>query len=181
MAFFGLLRASEYLADAPNRFDKLCNLQVCHISFGSKFECVKIYLPQSKTDPFRSGQRVTIWSTDCDLCPVKATLDFIRRHPTGSGPLFTFSNGTFLTRQRWSEIIQSVIPDVNINTHSFRIGGASAAAAAGLPDSTIQVLGRWSSDAYKLYVRFPDSTFKNASMKMATVAKLPVIFNPHRD
>ena len=37
--------------------------------------------------------------------------------------------------------------------HSFRIGAASTAAAAGLEDSTIQTLGRWRSAAYLLYIR----------------------------
>ena len=44
----------------------------------------------------------------------------------------------------------------NINTHSFRIGGASAAASAGIPDSQTQILGRWSSDAYRRYLRLSD-------------------------
>ena len=41
----------------------------------------------------------------------------------------------------------------NISSHSLRIGAATAAAAAGIPHATIQVLGRWTSDAYKSYVR----------------------------
>ena len=37
--------------------------------------------------------------------------------------------------------------------HSFRIGAATSAAAAGIPAHMIQALGHWSSDAFKLYVR----------------------------
>ncbi|KAK0471864.1 hypothetical protein IW261DRAFT_1344115, partial [Armillaria novae-zelandiae] len=36
--------------------------------------------------------------------------------------------------------------------HSFRRGGASAAAAAGYSDHKIQMLGQWLSDTYKLYI-----------------------------
>ena len=133
------------------------------------------------TDPFRAGKQVPLWSTGNELCPVKAAWNYLRHHPTGAGLFLSYANGTFLTRQRWSGIIQSIIPDVNINTHSFRIGGASAAAAAGIPESTIQVLGRWSSEAYKLYLRLPDSTFRQASMKMARVAKYSVTYSPTRD
>ena len=181
LAFFGLLRASEYLADTPRSYDRLCNLQVQHICFAPDLKSLKVCIPQSKTDPFRMGQQVTIWSTGNELCPVKAILRYVRHHPTGTGPLFTFANGTFLTRQRWSELIQSVISDININTHSFRIGGASAAAAAGIPDSTIQILGRWSSEAFKLYLRIPDSTFQQTSLKMARVSKCSVAYSPIRD
>ena len=39
------------------------------------------------------------------------------------------------------------------NTHSFRIGGATALFAAGADMTAIKTLGRWSSDIYQLYVR----------------------------
>ena len=37
--------------------------------------------------------------------------------------------------------------------HSFRIGAATSAAQAGIQDSIIQALGRWSSGAFLVYVR----------------------------
>ena len=37
--------------------------------------------------------------------------------------------------------------------HSLRIGGASAALAAGVPPATIRLMGRWSSDVYEIYCR----------------------------
>ena len=45
----------------------------------------------------------------------------------------------------------------NINTHSFRIGGASAAFSAGASDALIRVMGRWSSDCYNRYIRVADN------------------------
>ena len=37
--------------------------------------------------------------------------------------------------------------------HSLRIGGATAAAAAGVPPSVIRVMGRWNSDIFEVYTR----------------------------
>jgi hypothetical protein len=37
--------------------------------------------------------------------------------------------------------------------HSLRIGGATAAPAAGVQPTLIRVLGRWSSDIYEIYCR----------------------------
>ena len=42
---------------------------------------------------------------------------------------------------------------LNFNSHSFRIGAATLAGAAGVPESTIMVLGRWKSMAYLQYIR----------------------------
>ena len=72
LAFFGLLRASEYLADSSTSYNDLCNLQVRHVSFAPSLTHMKINIPQSKTDPFRAGQQVPLWSTGNVLCPVKA-------------------------------------------------------------------------------------------------------------
>ena len=51
----------------------------------------------------------------------------------------------------------------------LRIGGASAAASAGVPDSTIQILGRWSSDAYRRYLRISDETVCDISSRLSRV------------
>ena len=39
------------------------------------------------------------------------------------------------------------------NSHGLRIGGATAALAAGVPPEAIRVMGRWDSDVYEIYCR----------------------------
>lgn len=53
--------------------------------------------------------------------------------------------------------------------HSFRIGAATTAIARGVPESTVQMLGRWESDPFKrYYIRIPRQDLAQISKKMAT-------------
>ena len=115
-------------------------------------------LNRQKTDPFRVGCVVRVGATGLVTCPVSSVLAFLCVHSYEPGPLYRFEDGTFLTRAFIADLIQSALPSLHhANTHSFRIGGASAAASAGIPDCQIQVIGRWSSNAFVRYLRLPDS------------------------
>ena len=46
----------------------------------------------------------------------------------------------------------------HFNGHSFRIGAATSASQAGVPETMIKILGRWSSMAYQQYIR-PNTTY----------------------
>eukprot|EP00731_Ephydatia_muelleri_P028758 Em0020g402a len=63
-------------------------------------------------------------------------------------PLFLFESGTALRL-----VLHHLIRRCNI--YSLRIGAATAAARSGLPPATIKNLGRWQSEAYKVYTRHP--------------------------
>ena len=84
-------------------------------------------------------------------------------------PLFLFTDGHLLTRRSVSNILHSCFPGITLDTHSFRIGGASAAASAGVSDSTIQILGRWSSDTYRRYLRLSDQLITSTCHQMSSV------------
>ena len=52
--------------------------------------------------------------------------------------------------------------------HSLRIGGATAALAAGIEPSTIRLMGRWSSDVYELYVRMTKQAAAGFAVKIGS-------------
>src|SRR5882724_9884023 len=43
--------------------------------------------------------------------------------------------------------------DNEVSGHSLRSGGATALALAGVNDDSIQAMGRWSSDTFRIYIR----------------------------
>ena len=67
---------------------------------------------------------------------------------------------------------------MSMSSHSFRIGAATIAAAAGFPRWLIQALGRWSSNCYKEYIRIPQTTLCNVSDALAHTNPPPTPFDP---
>jgi hypothetical protein len=53
--------------------------------------------------------------------------------------------------------------------HSFRIGGASALASAGIPNYTIQNMGRWKSLAFLRYIRLSTKAYETALEAMTNM------------
>ena len=126
---------------------------------------MRVRIKQSKTDPFRQGCTLTIAKSTSPICSVMAMKDYIlQAQPPASRPLFMFSkSGLWLTRSRLTKELRSILQQCgyqsnNFYSHSFRIGAATSAAAAGIPAWLIKVLGRWSSDCYELYIKTPQCT-----------------------
>ena len=104
------------------------------------------------------------------VCPICALGDFLALQGSSESPLFTFSEGRPLTRQQLSTIVQSILHSAGYtgsnSGHSFRIGAATTAAARGVPVHLIKTLGRWSSDAYQIYIRTPVSSIVHVSRQL---------------
>ena len=111
----------------------------------------------SKTDPFRQGVTLHIGAAEGALCPVAAVLTYMSARGGDPGPLFTWADGRFLTRDRFVAGVRAALTcagntATNYAGHSSRIGAATTASQRGIQDSLIQTLGRWQSSAYTCYI-----------------------------
>ena len=176
LAFFCFLRCSEFTCQGVStfrpKFDLSADCVLFHPSIASPQQ-MTIILKSSKTDISREGHRLVIACSPSLLCAVSAMPSyFLSACPRG--PLFSFQSGRYLTRSAVVHLLRDAaryagLPYKSLKGHSFRIGAASTAAAAGLPDWLIKVLGRWSSDCYQLYIRTPKNVLMSAAPRMASV------------
>ena len=166
LAFFGLLRVSEYTSPTTTRSDPN-SLSFGDVTVDSSQRVARVHIKKSKTDPFRVGVTLRICAIQHAFCPAKALIRYLSRRGTNPGPFFIYNNGSFLTRARIRDLLARSLPHVpNINTHSFRRGGASALSDAGVEGHVIQILGRWKSDAYIHYIQMSDEFLTETNLSM---------------
>ena len=88
---------------------------------------------------------------------------YLELHGSSPGPLYIRSNSQLLSCAFLSQWLKDTFAatgiDGPISSHSFRIGAATVAANAGIPDHLIQAMGRWKSNAYQLYIHNPSRSF----------------------
>lgn len=119
-----------------------------------------VHLAVSKTDPFRQGTDITIYSNDSATCPYRALRKVWNRAPIQlpSAPLFQHLDGTALHYSQLNVAIKNLAATLGLNPrsftgHSMRIGGATSLAMRGYSQNVIQALGRWQSLSVQLYTR----------------------------
>ena len=175
-AWFGFLRVSEFTCP-PSGFSPELHLSFSDLAVDSHTHPsgVVLLIKASKTDPFRKGFHLLLPRTDGPLCPVTALSVYLHVRGDSPGPLFRFSNSVPLSRPHVTDWLRSILAAAgvqgNYSSHSFRIGAATSASAAGIPDSLIRTLGRWSSDAYLVYIRTSQETLRSAASRLASVTR----------
>ena len=108
-------------------------------------------------DQFGTG--VIGW-VDSPLCLVTAILRLVA---TALVHFFVDPSHKLLTKQKFVTQIRSILNSLGVQQDQYAghsseiIGAATTAAAAGVEDSTIQILGRWHSAAFLQYIRTPTS------------------------
>ena len=130
----------------------------------------------SMTDPGGKGTHIFLGHTGAAICPVVAVLSYCAVRPSSpiTAPLFIQQDGSFLSRSSFVQEVRSALRSAGIDHslyagHSFRIGAATTAALAGVPDHLIKALGRWHSDAFQLYTRTPQATLASVAPVIASL------------
>jgi site-specific recombinase XerD len=156
LAYFGLFRVSELVATMKFSSNQL---QFNDVHFSPDQKSVSLVLRKFKTNQRGVPTVIKIAEQgDTSLCPIKLLLGYLAKRPTVTGPLFCHADSTPVSRNQFAAVLFKAIKacsfhSLHFQTHSFRIGRASDLAAAGVSVENIMQMGRWSSDAYKYYIR----------------------------
>ncbi|XP_069599344.1 uncharacterized protein [Ranitomeya imitator] len=154
--YFGALRISELVPKSKNMPDKgLLSEDVVVVE-----NAIRLRICRSKTDPSGRGAWILVSTVSgCPVCPVTTVLKYLEFRINGKFFL-AHADGSPLTKFQFQSVYlkglqaSGVLPG-EYGTHSFRIGVATEAAKAGLPEAEVQRIGRWRSACYARYIR-PD-------------------------
>ena len=116
---------------------------------------------RSKTDQSAKGFTLNIGSSpEKAVCPVQAMRHYLAQvQSTRPNQLFVYGSGFPLAKLDISREIRNLLPLCGVacpemyTSHSLRIGAATTAAIAGVPEHLIRHMGRWKSDAVLKYIR----------------------------
>ena len=106
-----------------------------------------LHLSRSKTDPCGRGATIAIGaSPDVSTCPVKAMQVYLTVQST-TRQLFAYTSGVPLTRVQVTSELRTLLSTCGVvetssyASHSFRIGAATSAAIAQVPEHLIRHMG----------------------------------------
>ena len=165
-AFCGLLRGAEFSIQDGEEFDPIFNLTRADVKFrvdakGNEY-MVLMMRPAKQAPGARKSVPLLIQAGGTLLDPVRAMrrmmeLDPVAEELEATTPLFRLRSAAIRVSQVRA-IVKAAMSALGLDAsrygaHSLRIGGATAALAAGLSPATIRAAGRWSSDIYLIYCR----------------------------
>jgi hypothetical protein len=129
---------------------------------------VQYHLPYHKADPFYRGTDILHHAQDV-ADPVALLSEYVSRRDTlhlGRLALFIREDGSHPGRSWFDRRFFSLLSR-EFGGHSARAGGATFYASLGLSEDVIQAIGRWSSVAWKIYIR--DNPTIRAEQQLASL------------
>jgi hypothetical protein len=185
LAFFFLLRASEYCASGElDLASVIRGVDVAQQKNGlpaEQNEATETVLQfrKQKSDQRAFGMTRTQYRSGLPLCVVEA-VELVRGlYPERFGggreahlPICRWHHGTALRREEVQYVLQHAavavdLPPERFKSHSLRIGGASALYHATGEIEVVKRYGRWSSGAFHSYLWDSAEQYKDVARKMA--------------
>lgn len=162
LAFFGMLRVGEFTASSKTNV--ILHMENVRFAYQDKTSTPSSF--ELSISGYKHSQgRTTILFIERNnkaqaLCPVIALWKYFQLRASSSGPLFSFMDGSPVSRSFFTKQLYLSLHWAGCNTklykaHSFRIGRATDLASQGMSEDEISRLGRWSSSAVKNYIRVP--------------------------
>lgn len=129
---------------------------------------VGYHLPYHKADQFYRGTDILVGRHDI-ADPVALLREYVMRRDhihKSRAALFLLEDGSHPTRA-WFDSKFFALLGREFGGHSIRAGGATLYASLGLSEDVIQAIGRWSSSAWKIYIR--DNPLVRAELQLASL------------
>ncbi|XP_070203313.1 uncharacterized protein [Littorina saxatilis] len=137
LAFFAFLRVNEILAPQ-----------------------LSVRILGSKTDQLGVGSVIHLKTVGShrQVCPLRCMRAYLSARPAGAGLLFKHFSGAPLTRYQFQAVLKKCAASLGwqvsrFSSHSFRIGASTTAVINGMTMEELKTLGRWKSQAVRVYIR----------------------------
>lgn len=153
LAFHAFLRISELaVAKTDKHVLKFNNISLTKSHLTISFDSFKHH----KGDPCS----IAIPRTASQFCPAAHIESYLSLRGSRQGPLFLFPDHqpvpqSYVRSQLRASLHLARLQTATLTSHSFRIGAATEAVRRGFSDDEIRRMGRWSSSAFKNYIRLP--------------------------
>jgi hypothetical protein len=159
LAYFAFLRVGEFTTDPGSISTHVLMKQDVELQSTSLGTSILVTMHHYKHSMGRHANLRIMPQPDI-ICPVSALRTYYDVRGNVPGPLFILSDGLPVTRSYFATNFNIALQWANLDSryykgHSLRIGAATTAAAMGMTDVQIQVMGRWRSNAFKRYIRIP--------------------------
>ena len=152
--FHGLLRLGELIFPDKRALRNYRKIALRH-SVSIKPGQYSFFLPAHKGDRFFEGNTILIQKLNTPTDPYFPFFRYLESrdrlfplHPE----LWLTSRGAVPTRYWFISRLRKFFPK-EVAGQSMRSGGATSLAEAGADLATIQAVGRWSSEAFRIYIR----------------------------
>jgi len=149
------------------------------VRFSPTYDHAQLHLKRSKADRNHNGVNIILAATNDAACPVEALRKLFLLDPKPlHAPLFAFAAKTFSAAAFQTALLTKMtnlgLNIAGIKGHSFRKGAAQHAHDAGVLQEQIQALGRWSSEAFRLYFSTPSSVLYAWNRQFQTGLPAPI-------